>query len=105
MNRSSSFRRWAIVGSATLLALALTMTAGVAGAATQASPARVRAIGSGHLDLGQLGATSWREEFPRDLASLEAHLRDAGHDVRRQGAAPTKDVLLHGGGARVPGSE
>ncbi len=46
MNRGSSFRRWAIVGSTTLLALGLTMTAGVAGAATQGSPARVHATGS-----------------------------------------------------------
>jgi Domain of unknown function (DUF4352) len=46
MNRSSCIRRWAIVGSAALLAGALSMTASVAGAATQASPARVRAIGA-----------------------------------------------------------
>jgi hypothetical protein len=46
MNRSSIRRRWAIVGSATLLALGLSTTAGVAGAATQASPTSVRAGGT-----------------------------------------------------------
>jgi hypothetical protein len=44
MNRSSSLRRWAIVGTTTLLSVALTMTASVAGAATQ-PPREVRASG------------------------------------------------------------
>lgn len=44
MNRSSSLRRWAIAGSATLLGLALTVTPNVAGAAT-APPAGVHASG------------------------------------------------------------
>ena len=44
MNRSNSLRRWAIVGSASVLSLALTMTASAAGAATS-SPTRVHASG------------------------------------------------------------
>ena len=44
MNRSSSRRRWAIAGSATLLGLALTATPNVAGAAT-AAPTGVHAAG------------------------------------------------------------